>query len=523
MSNCYCLEFSFVNVSEYELTYTNCSGNTITETFYSGETNNICSQDFDPITNCVDINFNVNGFCIDGVCPDGYFKYQNECQPLTIFPMGVQCFVDHPSQYQSTDGIVSLLITGGTPPYFINWQNGSHAQTLTNLPAGQYGATVIDFYGDFTANTICVLTGATPTPSVTPTPTPTPLPATNNLCLITEGTFLQTPFVTLYDFVYDGFYNGKPSWVSTDPYKIYWDIVDDQWEMSGWTSGSLVNTQPASPPVGAWQSLGLTLFTNYQNIQVNEGTCAAQDILTYNLSVNNPTCGCNGSIIFNVIDGVPPYQYSIDGGNTYFPDQPVFQGQCQGTYFTSVIDSSGQTFAQSVTLGPPALGIVYNVTLFINQSSGVFNVQVSPSLPLGTTITFDLVKTNTFVVSPGPSAYTWNNTAVVNVNGSPISSTSTSTTGTAIALNQNCQTIFNQFPSTTTTNNTTIWGNISMTQGTTVNGVVNNIVTPNIPIFTPCSDYNTTYSLSIDNLTISGCNCCVALITLPPAINNEVG
>ena len=523
MSNCYCLEFSFANISQFELTYTNCSGDTVVETFYSGETYNICSQDFDPITSCIDINFEVKGFCIDGVCPGDYFKYKNECDVTTIFPMGVQCFVEHPSAYATNDGVVSLLITGGTPPYFINWENGSHAQTITNLAAGEYQSTVIDFYGDFTANTICVLTGATPTPSVTPTPTPTPLPAASNLCLITEGTFLQMPFLNLFDFVYDGFLNGKPSWVSSNPYKIYWDITDSQWEVSGWTTGSLVNTIPSSPPVGAWQALGGPPPVNYQSVQVSEGTCDAQDILRYNLTVNQPNCFCDGSIIFNIIDGVPPYEYSVNG-ITYFPNQTVFQNLCPGTYPTSVIDASGQTFTQTVTLNPAPPGIVYNVGMSLNYSTGLFNVSVTPSLPVGTTITFDIVQTTNFTVAPTFDSYFYNNLAVVNVNASPIMVSSTSSTGTAIVLGGGCVSPSAPFPSTTNTTTINRWNGISMTQGTTVNGTVVNVVTLN-PLFspsTPCLSFNRSYSLVLDNVTISGCQCCDFLVVNPPIVNNEV-
>ena len=42
----------------------------------------------------------------------------NQCNVLTIFPMGVQCVVDNPSSIQAVDGSVFLNITGGTPRKF---------------------------------------------------------------------------------------------------------------------------------------------------------------------------------------------------------------------------------------------------------------------------------------------------------------------------------------------------------------------------------------------------------------------
>jgi hypothetical protein len=42
-----------------------------------------------------------------------------------------------------------------------------------NIGVGDYHATVVDFYGDFTANTICSLTAETTTTSTTSTTTTT--------------------------------------------------------------------------------------------------------------------------------------------------------------------------------------------------------------------------------------------------------------------------------------------------------------------------------------------------------------
>lgn len=56
--------------------------------------------------------------------------------------------VDYTSSQESTpganDGYIVLYITGGTPPYMINWSNGSTDSILTNLSAGTYDVTVVD-------------------------------------------------------------------------------------------------------------------------------------------------------------------------------------------------------------------------------------------------------------------------------------------------------------------------------------------------------------------------------------------
>ena len=48
------------------------------------------------------------------------------------------------SCYGENDGSLGLVVTGGIPPYTINWSNGSSATTLNNLSSGNYSATITD-------------------------------------------------------------------------------------------------------------------------------------------------------------------------------------------------------------------------------------------------------------------------------------------------------------------------------------------------------------------------------------------
>jgi len=101
---------------------------------------------------------------------------RNECGVITIFPMYVSCNTTNPSSSKASDGVASLFISGGTPPYLIQWNNGSIGQSINNLSSGSYVATITDSNEDYLLTSTCVLLG--PTPIVTPTPviTPTPLP-----------------------------------------------------------------------------------------------------------------------------------------------------------------------------------------------------------------------------------------------------------------------------------------------------------------------------------------------------------
>ena len=115
---------------------------------------------------------------------------QNECNVITIFPMVVECVAINPSSPTSEDGQLSVSITGGTPPYTVVWSNGNISPAIQNLGIGEYSATVIDYYNDFSSVTTCTLTAVTdcsfsavainfvteptPTPTLTKTLTPTP-------------------------------------------------------------------------------------------------------------------------------------------------------------------------------------------------------------------------------------------------------------------------------------------------------------------------------------------------------------
>jgi len=109
----------------------------------------------------------------------------NECNVKTIFPMGVTCVVTSPSSLYSSDGIAQLVITGGTPPYNISWDNGNGTPIITNLSVGSYGATITDYYGDFSARTTCVLVAPTTTTS-TSTTTTTTLPV-YDFCMVIDS------------------------------------------------------------------------------------------------------------------------------------------------------------------------------------------------------------------------------------------------------------------------------------------------------------------------------------------------
>lgn len=132
---------------------------------------------------------------------------QNECNVITIFPMVIECMGVNPSTPTASDGQMSVSITGGTPPYTIIWSNGNVSPAINNLSVGEYSVTVIDYYGDFSAETSCTLSTVLDCDfgvyvqnfTVEPTPTPTltqTLTATATLTPTPTPTLTTTPGTT---------------------------------------------------------------------------------------------------------------------------------------------------------------------------------------------------------------------------------------------------------------------------------------------------------------------------------------
>ena len=447
----------------------------------------------------------------------------NECTPTTLFPLGVTCFVVQPSSPESSDGVVSLIITGGTPPYNILWDNQNTTQTINNLSAGSYGATVTDVYGDFTAQTVCVLSGTTPNPSPTPTPTPTPLPSGPNFCIsfFFEGLFGVSSYNIHFNL--SGFVNGKPSWVSDDTiYTISWDTLSSVWILSGGNlEGTLTNPNPVSPPInsGDWIIVG-----NYGEVtNIVEGFCE-EILLTFSplmngmntLSIqptkNDTICGCDGSIMLLASGGYPPYQFSIDGGITN-QGMPLFKNLCQGSYTTYVTDSSGFTQTNAVTINPPLPPTTYTINLSnsfvttVNNSTTLTKnyttqIIVNPPLPSGVMIEFDLVHTNTHETSPlsGSSTNLTNSQLTKNLSILPYSYSSV-TTGTSFNTINGCQ---NQVLYVNGLSQ--VWQNLSITNGDTItlNTTTTLIKNENDSCYFALSND----VFSIVNAKIQGCSCC---------------
>lgn len=513
---CQCIEFT--PYCDTFADYVDCNGNLITIEVFSGQTYTLCSLDGFLDISCGRFPINITNYgpcatstpCIQLTTTTTYFPITtttttfnpnplfpveptNECDVITIFPMGVECQSINPSFTNTFDGTASLKITGGTPPYEILWNNGSVGPTISNLSVGEYSATVTDSYGDFLITTTCVLTAETPSVTTTTTST-TPTPTYPDLCMILTDNSSREQSVIQIDFTYNSIINEKPSWISsTNDNLIYWNTgTTQEWILSGTTSFTVYNPNPATPPLVGWVILGTK-----GSVYVTEGNCSSIQNLFININKNEPTCTNDGSIIVQANGGIPPYEYSKNGGVSY-QTNPIFNNLSGGNYLVKVKDSIGVFQTQLVIL-TPIITTTTVYTLTLNKTSSTFAINVSPSLPIGVTINFDLVFDSTFTVTPSQLSATYNGNLNVLVNSNPVLPGSPVVTNTTSFNPCNGGSFY-------TTNNKLVWP-ISITNLTTINGTITDQIIPLLPQPT-CYSASRSYTISLDNVSIIGCTCC---------------
>lgn len=435
------------------------------------------------------------------------YLFENECEPITLYPLGVECSVTNVTKVGMSNGSIYLTVTGGTPPYFIFWSNGNIGPYINNLSVGTYTATVVDYYGDFSSTTTCTVSKPAVSFIKKPTPTTTPIPNTVDFCLELE---LQNCTTTNLHFNPNGSFNGEYAWVDDSfVYSIYWDGT--KWVLDSWTCFTVINNNPTSPPITGWSILGTSgSVTGYL------GSCSSISSLKMKITSNDPVKGSDGNIVITASDGTPPYLYSIDGGTSY-QTSPIFKGLKSGIYAVQTQDSVTDIVYDSITLKTPPPSTTYSVSLktvskILSYTLTTYSVEytttveVYPTLPSGVTINFDLTHTNDSEVSPSLTSSTISTSSVLTKNMVIVPQTTTVTTGETANLLVLCglQTVYSTSETDSWTsqslNNT---DNLYITTTTTKIRNTNDI----------CYVSNSNDTYSIYNVTILGCSPCNVIVT----------
>lgn len=244
----------------------------------------------------------------------------------------------------SATGWFTANASGGAPPYSYLWSNGSTAQSITGLSAGNYSVTIVD---------------------------------ANGCSISASGIILQPPplvsSVSQTDALCFGAQNGTAS-VSpsggTPPYTYLWFPC-------GCTTNALTGLPAGSYFATVTDSLGCAII---QNVTVNQPA-----LLTMQLSsITNATChgGANGQAGVSVFGGVAPYTYQWNTN----PNQATqtATGLSAGSYQVNVVDNNGCTTTITITISEPP-PITSSVTsapaLCFGTSTGSAAVSASGGTP----------------------------------------------------------------------------------------------------------------------------------------------
>jgi len=529
--SCDCQCYIFKTPNEAFITsFVDCEDNLLQVFLPTGKTTSICSVVRPIFDTQTTIPIKLGGVCINGECPNQpvvTIKPRNECDVLTIFPMGATCVVTHPSSIKAFDGEAQLIVTGGTPPYTISWAIGSVSPVITNLNVGSYVATITDFYNDFTLNTTCVLSAQTQI--TTTTTTSPPLPTYDNLCvrILRKIKINKVDVMTLEEIPmdFDGYINGNPNWISDDDqYLLYWNTgaTPSYWEVSGVTtlSVSIISYTPQVPPLVGWNAYG---DPTVQSVTVLSGGCVNTIPVDFTATPTS-TCDDDGTITILALGGDGIYQYSINNGVS-FGTINIFQNLTPGTYIVHVKDGLGQTVIKNVVVGQTPIQNININLLVTNSNIGGNTFTITSNIPPSCTVSFDLVNTSNFsyyqdftppIPQPGDLP-TYNNVVtLINPPLGPLPLISTINTSNPVSNVPLCSDIILTENNTTKQYSTTV----TMVNGQTITGTFTNLVTQST-LNSKCKVATGTYSINIINQRAINCDC--VNVTTTKEINNSVG
>jgi len=319
-------------------------------------------------------------------------------------------------------GDVALLVMGGTPPYDINWSNGSVGTQNGDLPAGNYSITVTDANGCMALAQVVL----TDTADLTITVTVTQLTCSDSddgaISLMTNMgnsgvTFAWSNGATtaiISDLAAGQYTVTATSGSNCEVVRTYTitqineiELITDLQSVNcfGNMDGQIntLATGGTGPYTYAWSNGETT--NNISNLNGGIYTLTVTDAngcrLVTNLEIGEPAelnldlvsidvlCpnGDNGSILINQLTGgIPPYTYSwSNGGTTTGIDNLV-----AGSYTVTVTDANGCEVMRSVIVSEP-VEIVISLESFATTENGVC---------------FDASG-----IVPAPATYMWSNGA----------------------------------------------------------------------------------------------------------------
>jgi len=239
------------------------------------------------------------------VISDTYTITQPNPLSLTESHINVSCHSDK-------DGSIDLSVSGGTPDYSYNWNNGATSQDLVGIGAGTYTVTVTD--DNACTDTLTII--------------------------ITEPDILDANASSTDETAYgadDGTATSNPIG-GTPPYTYQWS--------TGETAQSILFLAPDTYFVTVTDA---NSCSNTASVTVNPFICPnleIQAILTHNQCNKD----CEGSIeITDLINGTEPYTYLWSTGST----ENHIDSLCAGIYTVTVTDANNCSLEHDYEITQP--------------------------------------------------------------------------------------------------------------------------------------------------------------------------
>ncbi len=229
--------------------------------------------------------------------------------PVSIDSVNVQ-----PAQCGMANGSITITVSGGTPPYNVQWSNGMTGTTITGLTGGIYSVTVTDSRGCSASKTIIVPNSGGPLLMVVRRP----------------PTCANQPNGIIYVYGRGG----------TPPYSYYWlDNGSTAQRRTGLSGGTYtVRITDARE------------CSNYYTIVLNE----PKPIQIQPHHIVRPGCAGanNGAILIGrITGGTPPYSYEWrDANNNVIARTRSLYRVGGGTYTLKVTDANGCYETYTATL-----------------------------------------------------------------------------------------------------------------------------------------------------------------------------
>lgn len=272
------------------------------------------------------------------ISDDALCNFTNSYTLQNPAPIVVDADIVLPSCTSTSLGSISLQTTGGEAPFDYAWSNGLIGPVITGLAAGQYSVTVTDARN-------CEFVES--------------YELSNNAVIDASPNIMQ---VSCFEGA-DGEINLNASG-DNPPFSFLWD--------NGIASNSIVGLSAGDYTVTITDALDCKLVSKYTITEPSE--LDVVEVITHTNST-----GPNGSILLNIVGGVPSYQvvWNIGETGTFIDDLDA------GIYVATITDANGCTLEVSyeITISTSISSFDSRaLEVFPNPSLGLIYIQLPDAL-----------------------------------------------------------------------------------------------------------------------------------------------